>query len=289
MALSRLPTDLAHAYDRLTQTEGKLAGWTHVCIVKGGYLQGESHIEKSPSIILISCLLGICQENTGDLSGAAETYKSMLQYILKAETLSSALGEQKVWIERLLARYCLLLHGRLKLQAQSPQELLTSSSPIAFTLVLTPFRAWAESWDASSRQTPKAIKSSPDRGDVPQRLVWHAYYDTLSMLIRIRSIFPPLPEGGQILWQQAAQYDVKFFSETKSQQYIELKQVQSIYEKHLVNELSFPKANEATPEIDNWVDQVIDNWKIICGPAWRNEDHVGGGKEATSRTVLEVR
>jgi cargo-transport protein YPP1 len=43
LALSRLPTDIAHVHDRLTQTEGKLTGWTHVCIVKGGYLQGESY------------------------------------------------------------------------------------------------------------------------------------------------------------------------------------------------------------------------------------------------------
>jgi cargo-transport protein YPP1 len=212
-----------------------------------------------------------------------------LQHILKTGTLSSTLGEQKIWTQRLLARYCILLHSRLKLQAQKPQELITSSSPIAFTLELTPFRTWAESWEASSHQPPKVIKIFPDRGDVPQRLVWHAYYDTLSILIRIRPIFPSSAEGGQISWQQNAQYDVGFFSETKSQQCEELKQVQSIYEKHLVNELCFPKANEATPEIESWVDQVIDNWKIVCGPAWRNEDHIGGGKEATSRIVLEVR
>lgn len=64
--------------------------------------------------------------------------------------------------------------------------------------------------------------------------------------------------------------------------------MQSIYESFLLNELGFPKANEATPEIEIWVDQVVHNWKIICGPTWRNEDHMNGGKEATSRLVLEV-
>ena len=40
LALSRLPSDLIHVQDRLEQTEKTLSGWTHVCIAKGGYLQG---------------------------------------------------------------------------------------------------------------------------------------------------------------------------------------------------------------------------------------------------------
>lgn len=43
LALTRLPSDLSHVYDRLKQTEKSLSGWTHVCIVKGGYLQGQSY------------------------------------------------------------------------------------------------------------------------------------------------------------------------------------------------------------------------------------------------------
>ena len=43
LALSRLPSNLPHAQDRLTQTEKTLSGWTQVCIVKSGYLRGGSH------------------------------------------------------------------------------------------------------------------------------------------------------------------------------------------------------------------------------------------------------
>lgn len=289
LALSRLPIDLAHTQNRLMQTEKTVSGWTHICIVKGGYLQGESRYYNNLVTFLNRDLLGICQENTGDLSGAAGTYNSMLSYILKEETLSSRLAEHRVWIQRLLARYCLILHRHVESQTRNPQELLKSSSPIAFTLVLTIFRAWAGFWETSSHHPPNVTRFSSDKGDVSQRLVWQAYFDTLSLLIHLRSIFPSSVEGDQISKQQSAQYDGKFFSGSKSQFCIELKQVQSIYENFLVDELGFPKANEATPEIENWVDQAADNWKIICGPTWQNEDHTGGGKEATSRLVLEVR
>lgn len=96
------------------------------------------------------------------------------------------------------------------------------------------------------------------------------------------------PKGDQILHGQAARTNSQSFLEKKSLQCAELKQVQSIYESFLLGELEFPKANEATPEIEIWVDQVVHNWKIMCGPTWQNEDHIDGGKEATSRLVLDV-
>ena len=212
----------------------------------------------------------------------------MLQYISSAEILSSSLGEHRVWIQRLLARYCLLMHRHLMLQAQSSQEIITSLSPLALTSALIPFRVWAQFWQASSHRPPKVTKLSSDRGDVSQRLVWQSYYDTLSTFIRIQSNIPLSSKGDQILNRHAAPFDLKFYSEKKSLQCNELKQVQSIYESFLLNELGFPKANEATPEIETWVDQVVHNWKIICGPTWQEEDHMDGGKEATSRLVLEV-
>lgn len=235
------------------------------------------------------CVLpGISQEYTGNISGAAETYKSMLPYISSSEILSSTLGEHRVWVQRLLARYCLLSHRHLKSELQHSQEIPISLSSSAITSALIPFRLWAQFWEASSHRPPKVTTFSSDRGDVSQRLVWQSYYDTFSTYIRMQSNIPLVPKGDQIFSRQAAQHDIRFFPEKKSVQCTELKQVQSIYESFLLNELSFPKANEATPEIESWADQVVHNWKIICGPTWRHEDHVNGGKEATSRLVLEV-
>lgn len=235
------------------------------------------------------CLLpGICQENTGNTSGAAETYKSMLPYISSSEALSSTLGEHRVWVQRFLARYCLLSHRHLKSQSQSSQGIPTSLSPSAITSALIPFRLWAQFWEASSHRPPKVTKFSSDRGDVSQRLVWQSYYDTFSTYIRVQSNIPLVSKGDQVFSRQVTQQDTRFIPEKNSMQCTELRQVQSIYESFLLNDLGFPKANEATPEIEIWADQVVHNWKIMCGPTWRHEDHINGGKEATSRLVLEV-
>ena len=193
-----------------------------------------------------------------------------------------------MWVQRLLARYCLLSHRHLNSQSQSSQEIPTSLPPLAITSALIPFRLWVQFWEASSYRPPKVTKFSSDRGDVSQRLVWQSYYDTFSTYIRMQSDIPLISKGDQMFSRQATQQDTRFFPEKKSMQCTELKQVQSIYESFLLNDLGFPKANEATPEIEIWADQVVRNWKIMCGPTWRHEDHTNGGKEATSRLVLEV-
>lgn len=43
VALSRLPHDLTAIPDRLAPKGEALAGWTHVCIVKGAYIRGQSY------------------------------------------------------------------------------------------------------------------------------------------------------------------------------------------------------------------------------------------------------
>ena len=40
LALSRIPTGLASINERLAEDGTVLSGWTHVCIVKGAYIQG---------------------------------------------------------------------------------------------------------------------------------------------------------------------------------------------------------------------------------------------------------
>lgn len=43
LALSRLPHDLAAIPDRLAPQGEELARWTHVCVVKGAYIRGQSY------------------------------------------------------------------------------------------------------------------------------------------------------------------------------------------------------------------------------------------------------
>ena len=75
----------------------------------------------------------------------------------------------------------------------------------------------------------------------------------------------------------------------RRQQHRELKQVQSSYETTLLRETNFPKANESNQEVNEWVELVINNWRVLCGPNWTEEELGHGGKQAVARDTLDVR
>lgn len=219
---------------------------------------------------------------------AVATYESMLPYISKAHSSFGNTLEHQRWTQGLIARHCLLSSRYVKLKARQPQELLSSSSLIKPNFLLAPFRAWAEFWDVKHARDLRMLNEASNRGDFSRKLVWLAYYDTLSILLQIQNPYSPRSALRSASEKFHPQHEIRFFSEPKSQQCAELKRVESIYEGFLMNELSFPKANEYTPEIEAWVDQVVVNWKFVCGPGWLDEDHAEGGKTSTSRRVLAV-
>ena len=55
-----------------------------------------------------------------------------------------------------------------------------------------------------------------------------------------------------------------------------------------MNELTFPKADEGNEEIEEWCNEVMQNWRILCGDEWQDDDLGSGGKEAVGRGVLDV-
>lgn len=69
----------------------------------------------------------------------------------------------------------------------------------------------------------------------------------------------------------------------------ELKRVEIIYENLLIKETLFPKASETNHEIESWVESVMDNWRLLCGPTWDDNDLGEGGKEGVARSLLDVR
>lgn len=239
-------------------------------------------------VLSIDPRLGSCQENAGNLKEAVQTYESILPYISSAQPPYGSTIEHRRWTERLLARYCLLTCRYVKSKAHQPKDLLLSSSLIAPTFLLAPFRTWAEFWDIKLDQNTRNSSTPFYHRDISPIIVWQAYYDTLSTLFQVESTYPFISAMKNTSGKGGPLYETYFFAKSKSQQCAELKRVESIYEGFLLNDLNFPKANEATPEVEAWVDQVMNNWRVLCGPTWRHEDHGDGGKESTARNVLAV-
>jgi hypothetical protein len=114
-------------------------------------------------------------------------------------------------------------------------------------------------------------------------MAWKAYYDTLSHILRHN--LPYEPEAAP---STAEKPPLHTQSSLRLRQRAELKRVETIYEGLLIKETLFPKASETNHEMEWWVDSVMDNWRLLCGPIWSDSDLGEGGKEGIARSVLDV-
>jgi hypothetical protein len=114
-------------------------------------------------------------------------------------------------------------------------------------------------------------------------MAWKAYYDTLSTTIRYN-----LPYDADTIPAPSEKSALDNHTSARLQQRAELKRVETIYENLLIKETHFPKASESNHEVEVWVESVIANWRVLCGPSWTDEEFGEGGKEGVGRSVLDV-
>ncbi|KAL9639740.1 MAG: hypothetical protein Q9164_000752 [Protoblastenia rupestris] len=249
-ALAALPQDLSTAPERLSKEGGITAQWTHVSIVKGAYIRG------------------VALEDDDKKEEAVHSYESMLSYLSDAQTTSGQPPEYRLWSERLLARHCMLVDRYTNVHCRTPYPPLANGRPLEPTSILKPYRAWANFWDEDNPRMMGQL-SSIDVGNGSLRTrIWKGYYDAISTMVQQQTLVPVF--------------------ESKPHQVQELKKVEATYENFLLKEVRFPKADQATPEIESWVDQVMANWQALLGPDCKEDDLGSGGKAALGRGVLDV-
>ena len=81
--------------------------------------------------------------------------------------------------------------------------------------------------------------------------------------------------------------DEESSTETKLQQLKEMKEMERSYEALLLSQVSFPEAGVVNTEVEAWADQVMQNWRTLCGPAWTDVMRPKE-KETSGRNVLAV-
>jgi hypothetical protein len=64
--------------------------------------------------------------------------------------------------------------------------------------------------------------------------------------------------------------------------------VEAICEANILRDVKFPTADSGNKKIEVWVEQVIRNWKELCGPQWHDEELEVGGQHAIGKNVLDV-
>lgn len=150
------------------------------------------------------------------------------------------------------------------------------------------FRAWASFWQRAPPPTTSSATST-SRTDISPRQVWKAYYDLLSVILQHGLLYTPV--GSQrtdllvVPWSGIAD---ERYVDAKVKQRAELKRIEATYESLLLNETQFPKASQTNAEVEEWVEQAVGNWRILCGTDWTDSELGEGGKEAIGRGMLDV-
>jgi hypothetical protein len=201
---------------------------------------------------------------TGSNAKAIESLESTMP-ILNATAKSDSGGvELRTWTEQLLTLSCILFGRAVRYEPSG--RLVTEA--------LSAFRLWASFWDHQS--------SSPPGGHAPnsmflRRHVWKEYYATLSTVLQHDMPYP-------IMSMTSAYPD----HSTRLRQRAELRRIETKYEGLLLKEVQFPKAEESSEEVEEWVDLVMENWAVLCGSGWQDAELGKGGRESVSRDVLNI-
>lgn len=167
------------------------------------------------------------------------------------------------WSESLLGKGALLASGEAS--KNTPY-----SDPEHVDIALRLLRLWA-AHPSVKQGSPTKSSNAGGSGQVSRSSVWTAYYGFLTIVLQDGLIYTG-PNDGPDRPQLAS----------------ELRRVESICEGNLLREVKFPTASSQNNQVEEWVEQVISNWEVLCGPEWQDSDLGEGGQNAVSRNVLDV-
>ena len=203
-----------------------------------------------------------------DDHAALEACESMLPYLPKKPSLTGSNAQILLWSEQFLTRYCTLAHIVVSEKVKKQSHLSTQDLKSDYTRILKPFRAWAELWEGREDLAVNPSASGKGGEQEGRMVIWHTYYDTLSFFI---------------------QHDIsQALFESRLQQSLEFKQVESMNERILLHENQFPKADQATPKVGEWIDMVMANWTSMLNNEWSDDDLGSGGRAGLGRSIKEV-
>lgn len=206
---------------------------------------------------------GNSEERIGKVAEALETYESSLPIYATVSATIYQGKELKIWTELYLTGFCTLASRLIKPRITSILE----------TETLSAFRAWSSFWDHQSAISGGQVFHA----EVPRRQVWRDYYFILSDILQQEVPYPTT----SLVTSYASH-------STRSQQRAELKEVEAKYESLLLNEVTFPKSEDPSEEIEAFVETAMQNWRILSGSGWAVEDLGEGGTDILSRGVLDL-
>lgn len=206
-----------------------------------------------------------CLSRNGNELDALAVFEASLPPSSHTWTSQTSRKQLRYWSELFLTEYCMLHKGCLEKGELSLEDMNS----------LICFRSWARWWDGS-KGAPLA-GGYGFKGSVSRRQVWSDYYKLLSTILQQDL---PYPTAHAALTQDE--------SSARSQLLVEIKRAETHFEALLLNETSFPNANEEREEIELFVATLMQNWRVLTGRGWSEKDLGQEGKAGLSVSVLEM-
>jgi hypothetical protein len=194
----------------------------------------------------------------------------------------------RAWTERLLTRFI-----------AATMKTTPPSESTNFDKLLQVFHLWTSLFKFSPTDQKNMVQeSSQNRSPMPYLSsdveysrwdMWMAYYATLSEILKHGLVYSPTytDRHPQVLRSPDVLTGDEFQA-ARLKQRTELKNVEGRIESKLLAETSFPRANGRNGRVERWVDAVMQNWRVMCGRTWQDEELGEGGKNAIARGVLDV-
>ena len=228
-----------------------------------GMTKGGQSISTWTRICLVKgCYLkGATQSQAGSTILALQTFRSILPWLDDEQATILAQPQLLYWSEQLL--------GQMALTASKGAISAKANSEDQVGLALQSFRRWAHL--ASKGQEEPAGTFGNSTAHLSRFSLYEAYYMFLSQLLQT---------GVRCPEDSTKQPPVR--------QTTELRTAERLYENSFLRRTRFPQAKESNEAVENWVENVISNWTILCSPAWRGSDLGEGGRNSYGRNVLDI-
>ncbi|KAF4257216.1 hypothetical protein CNMCM8812_003129 [Aspergillus fumigatus] len=179
-------------------------------------------------------------------------------------SLSSKCSQFLHWSEKLLGKAASIASQEAVKRAPSgDSELIKTALKLC--------RLWSAHPYVKQNSSLESVNPEGPSEPAAKSATWKSYYDLLTAILQ-DGLFYVSPTSGPDRPQLAG----------------EIRRVEAIYETNLLREVKFPMANSRNEQIENWVEQVIQNWQELCGPKWTDEDLPKGGQIAVGRNVLDI-
>ncbi|RVX69808.1 hypothetical protein B0A52_06453 [Exophiala mesophila] len=207
---------------------------------------------------------GMLLRQTGESNKSQQLHQSLLPWLDSNRSLVVSTSQLLYWAQQLLAQVALST-------SISPPNTMVFDESSSFRLQA--FRHWAILAAKSSpvkNTTALASTYGNTAGHTSDLTLWRAYFQFLS---------------GILHRQPGASKNVAI---TPRDLAVELRRVETSYESELLRHHQFPKADESNGPIEAWVEEVVSNWRVMCGSGWSEADLGEGGRNSVSRNVLDI-